>query len=114
MTCTICIHLFKKYLFSMLPESLHIVFSIHCWKTFCSKSIKNSAILFTLVFFPSQVLAGFLLILAVIDLVLALTEDYGQDAIPPVRYTNPILYLVTWVRPHTTSTLFIFPLPVDV
>ncbi|XP_040848249.1 ATP-binding cassette sub-family C member 2 [Ochotona curzoniae] len=48
-------------------------------------------------YIAKQVLAGFLLILAVIDLVLALTEDYGQDAIPPVRYTNPILYLVTWL-----------------
>jgi ATP-binding cassette subfamily C (CFTR/MRP) protein 2 len=47
-----------------------------------------------------------LLILAAIDLSLALTEDTGQATIPPVKYTNPILYLCTWVRFSTTSTIF--------
>ncbi|GAB1302447.1 ATP-binding cassette sub-family C member 2 [Apodemus speciosus] len=33
---------------------------------------------------------------AVTDLSVALTEDTGQATIPPVRYTNPILYICTW------------------
>ncbi|XP_051002569.1 ATP-binding cassette sub-family C member 2 [Acomys russatus] len=38
-----------------------------------------------------------LLILAAIDLSLVLTEDPGEAATPPVRYTNPILYICTWL-----------------
>ncbi|XP_044790836.2 ATP-binding cassette sub-family C member 2 isoform X2 [Bubalus kerabau] len=56
---------------------------------------KKSSI--TKLYLAKQVIVGFLLILAAIDLVLALTEDTGQAAVPAVRYTNPILYLVTWV-----------------
>lgn len=48
-------------------------------------------------YLAKQVLVGCLLILAVIELILVLTEDSGQATIPAVRYTNPILYLVTWV-----------------
>ncbi|KAK7795432.1 hypothetical protein U0070_020483, partial [Myodes glareolus] len=47
----------------------------------------------------------FLLILAVIDLGLALTEDTGQGTILPVRYTNPILYICTWNPSSTASFL---------
>ncbi|KAB1271001.1 Canalicular multispecific organic anion transporter 1 [Camelus dromedarius] len=39
-----------------------------------------------------RVIVGLLLILAAIDLALALTED----TVPAVRYTNPSLYLATW------------------
>ncbi|MEJ1276351.1 ATP-binding cassette sub-family C (CFTR/MRP) member 6 [Cricetulus griseus] len=45
----------------------------------------------------TKVLVVLLLIVAAIDLALALTEDSGQDTIPPVRYTNPILYICTWL-----------------
>nr|XP_020746844.1 canalicular multispecific organic anion transporter 1 [Odocoileus virginianus texanus] len=51
----------------------------------------------TKLYLAKQVIVGFLLILAAIDLALALTEDTGQATIPAVRYTNPILYLLTWV-----------------
>ncbi|CAI9177984.1 unnamed protein product [Rangifer tarandus platyrhynchus] len=56
---------------------------------------KKSSI--TKLYLAKQVIVGFLLILAAIDLALALTEDTGQATIPAVRYTNPILYLLTWV-----------------
>ncbi|XP_070636731.1 ATP-binding cassette sub-family C member 2 [Bos indicus] len=56
---------------------------------------KKSSI--TKLYLAKQVIVGFLLILAAIDLALALTEDTRQAAVPAVRYTNPILYLVTWV-----------------
>ncbi|KAM5139214.1 ATP-binding cassette sub-family C member 2 [Callospermophilus lateralis] len=48
-------------------------------------------------YLAKQVLVGFLLILAAIELALVLTEDSGEATIPPVRYTNPILYLCTWL-----------------
>nr|XP_020011854.1 canalicular multispecific organic anion transporter 1 [Castor canadensis] len=48
-------------------------------------------------YLAKQVLVGFLLILAAIELALVLTEDTGQATIPPVKYTNPILYLGTWI-----------------
>lgn len=56
--------------------------------------IKRSAV--TKFYLAKQVLVGFLFVLAAIDLALALTEDTGQTTVPPVRYTNPILYLCTW------------------
>jgi len=88
----------------LLPYlALFTIFAIHYWEPLCSKEYPpNSGLL------PSQVIVGFLLILAAIDLALALTEDTGQAAVPAVRYTNPILYLVTWVRLIISSTLFIF------
>lgn len=75
-----------------------------------SHFILKNDILLTLVFFLSQVLVGFLLILAAIELALVLTEDSVQATVPAIRYTNPSLYLGTWVRPITTSALFILPL----
>uniref|UniRef100_H0VI28 ATP binding cassette subfamily C member 2 n=1 Tax=Cavia porcellus TaxID=10141 RepID=H0VI28_CAVPO len=48
-------------------------------------------------YLAKQVLVGLLFILAAIELVLALTEDSGQATTPPVKYTNPILYLGTWL-----------------
>ncbi|TEA38280.1 hypothetical protein DBR06_SOUSAS110135 [Sousa chinensis] len=56
---------------------------------------KKSSI--TKLYLTKQVLVGFLLILAIIDLALALTEDTGQATVPAVRYTNPSLYLGTWI-----------------
>ncbi|XP_006157433.1 canalicular multispecific organic anion transporter 1 [Tupaia chinensis] len=56
---------------------------------------KRSSI--TTVYLVKQVLVGFLLILAAIELAFVLTEDHGQETIPPVRYTNPSLYLGTWL-----------------
>ncbi|XP_077634923.1 ATP-binding cassette sub-family C member 2 isoform X2 [Crocuta crocuta] len=57
--------------------------------------IKRSSI--TKLYLAKQVLVGFLLILAAIELVLVLTEDSGQATVPAIRYTNPSLYLGTWL-----------------
>ncbi|CAO2585581.1 ATP-binding cassette sub-family C member 2, partial [Lemmus lemmus] len=67
------------------------------WQLFsvCRSRTKKSSI--TKFYLAKQVLVVFLLILAAIDLGLALTEDSGQVAIPPVRYTNPIIYICTWL-----------------
>ncbi|XP_008589255.1 PREDICTED: canalicular multispecific organic anion transporter 1-like, partial [Galeopterus variegatus] len=48
-------------------------------------------------YLAKQVLVGFLLILAAIELALVLTEDSGQATVPAIRYTNPSLYLGTWL-----------------
>ncbi|XP_053524633.1 ATP-binding cassette sub-family C member 2-like, partial [Artibeus jamaicensis] len=59
--------------------------------------LKND-ILLTVVSFPlSQVLVGFLFILAATELVLVFIEDSGQATVPAIRYTNPSLYLGTWL-----------------
>ncbi|XP_052516754.1 ATP-binding cassette sub-family C member 2 [Budorcas taxicolor] len=60
-----------------------------------SSRTKKSSI--TKLYLAKQVIVGFLLILAAIDLALALTEDTGRATVPAVKYTNPVLYLVTWV-----------------
>lgn len=87
----------------VLSESLHTILTINYWNHFI---LKND-ILLTVVFLPFQVLVGFLLILAAIELAFVLIEDSGQGTVPAVRYTNPSLYLGTWVSPVTTSALFI-------
>ncbi|XP_026349643.2 ATP-binding cassette sub-family C member 2 [Ursus arctos] len=51
----------------------------------------------TKLYLAKQVLVGFLLILAAIELALVLTEDSGQVTVPAIRYTNPSLYLGTWL-----------------
>ncbi|XP_070288640.1 ATP-binding cassette sub-family C member 2 [Myotis yumanensis] len=56
---------------------------------------KKSSI--TKLYLAKQVLVGFLLILAAIELAFVLIEDSGQGTVPAVRYTNPSLYLGTWL-----------------
>ncbi|XP_012659115.1 canalicular multispecific organic anion transporter 1 [Otolemur garnettii] len=51
----------------------------------------------TKLYLAQQVFVGFLLILAAIELALVLTEDSGGGTVPAVRYTNPSLYLGTWL-----------------
>lgn len=58
------------------------------------KSKKSSK---TKLYIIKQVLATLLLMTAVAELVLAITEGTGQDPLPAVLYTNPSLYIVTWV-----------------
>lgn len=64
------------------------------FSVFRSRTKKSSITKF---YIAKQVSVVFLLILAAIDLSLALTEDPGQATVAPVRYTNPILYMCTWL-----------------
>ncbi|KAM5272344.1 ATP-binding cassette sub-family C member 2 [Ctenodactylus gundi] len=48
-------------------------------------------------YIAKQVLVVFLFVVAAVELILAFTENSGQTSIPPVKYTNPILYLCTWL-----------------
>ncbi|KAM5324056.1 ATP-binding cassette sub-family C member 2 [Glossophaga mutica] len=48
-------------------------------------------------YLAKQVLVAFLFILAAIELVLVFIEDSGQATVPAIRYTNPSLYLGTWL-----------------
>lgn len=50
----------------------------------------------------TQVLTVLLVLTAVAELVLAFLEDMGLDSPPAVRYTNPSLYMVTWVSASWT------------
>ncbi|KFW76415.1 Canalicular multispecific organic anion transporter 1, partial [Manacus vitellinus] len=45
----------------------------------------------------SQMLAALLVVTAVAELALAFVEDTEQDTVPAVRYTNPSLYIATWL-----------------
>ncbi|XP_058399729.1 ATP-binding cassette sub-family C member 2 [Diceros bicornis minor] len=67
------------------------------WQLFqtCRSRTKRSSI--TKLYLAKQVLVGFLFILAAIELIFVLTEDSGQATVPAIRYTNPILYLGTWL-----------------
>lgn len=45
-----------------------------------------------------QVLSTLLLLTAVAELALVFVEDTEQELLPAVKYTNPSLYIITWVR----------------
>ncbi|XP_010712893.1 canalicular multispecific organic anion transporter 1 [Meleagris gallopavo] len=61
----------------------------------CKSKSKKSSL--TKLYMIKQVLATLLLMTAVAELVLAVSEGTGQNSLPAVRYTNPSLYIVTWV-----------------
>ncbi|MBZ3874542.1 Canalicular multispecific organic anion transporter 1 [Sciurus carolinensis] len=66
------------------------------WQLLHVYKSRNKRSPITKFYLAKQVLVVFLLILAAIELALVLTEDSGEATIPPVKYTNPILYLCTW------------------
>lgn len=51
----------------------------------------------TKLYIAKQVLVGVLLILAATELAFVLTENAGQATVPAIKYTNPSLYLGTWL-----------------
>ncbi|XP_037660285.1 canalicular multispecific organic anion transporter 1 isoform X1 [Choloepus didactylus] len=67
------------------------------WQLLCAYKSRTNKSSVTKHYLAKQVLVGFLLILAAIELGLVLTEDSGQGTTPPIRYTNPSLYLGTWL-----------------
>ncbi|XP_047410098.1 ATP-binding cassette sub-family C member 2 [Sciurus carolinensis] len=67
------------------------------WQLLHVYKSRNKRSPITKFYLAKQVLVVFLLILAAIQLALVLTEDSGEATIPPVKYTNPILYLCTWL-----------------
>ena len=46
-----------------------------------------------------------LMLTAVAELALAFVKDTEQDLLPAVRYTNPSLYIATWVRDQPVNVL---------
>jgi len=52
-----------------------------------------------------QVLAALLMLTAVVELVLAFVDDTEQDPLPAVYYTNPSLFIATWVRDQPVHVL---------
>uniref|UniRef100_A0A669PY13 ATP binding cassette subfamily C member 2 n=1 Tax=Phasianus colchicus TaxID=9054 RepID=A0A669PY13_PHACC len=61
----------------------------------CKSKSKKSPL--TKLYKIKQMLVTLLLMTAVAELVMAITEGTGQYSLPAVRYTNPSLYIVTWV-----------------
>ncbi|XP_065602612.1 ATP-binding cassette sub-family C member 2 [Cyrtonyx montezumae] len=61
----------------------------------CKSKSKRSSL--TKLYIIKQVLATLLLLTAVSELVLTIVEGTGQDPLPAVLYTNPSLYIVTWL-----------------
>lgn len=56
-----------------------------------------------LCFYFHQALAMLLLLLAITELIFTIVQDLGQQSAsasrnPAVQYTNPALYVITWVR----------------
>ncbi|KFV53613.1 Canalicular multispecific organic anion transporter 1, partial [Gavia stellata] len=54
-----------------------------------------------------QVLATLLTLTAVAELAMAFVEDTEQDPLPAVQYTNPSLYIATWVRDQLVNVLYV-------
>uniref|UniRef100_A0A8C0VM35 ABC-type glutathione-S-conjugate transporter n=1 Tax=Cyanistes caeruleus TaxID=156563 RepID=A0A8C0VM35_CYACU len=61
----------------------------------CKSRAKKSSV--TKLYIIKQVLAVLLMLTAVAGLALAFVEDAEQDAVPAVQYTNPSLYIATWI-----------------
>lgn len=61
----------------------------------CKSRDKKSSV--TKLYVIKQVLAILLMLTAVAELALTFAEDAEQDAVPAVQYTNPSLYIATWI-----------------
>ncbi|XP_054060449.1 ATP-binding cassette sub-family C member 2 isoform X2 [Rissa tridactyla] len=61
----------------------------------CKSRTKKSSV--TKLYIIKQVLATLLVLTAVAELALAFVEDTEQDPLPAVQYTNPSLYIATWL-----------------
>uniref|UniRef100_A0A8C3DLY5 ATP binding cassette subfamily C member 2 n=1 Tax=Corvus moneduloides TaxID=1196302 RepID=A0A8C3DLY5_CORMO len=61
----------------------------------CKSRAKKSSV--TILYVIKQVLATLLMLTAVAELALAFVEDAEQDVVPAVQYTNPSLYIATWI-----------------
>ncbi|KAM6415688.1 ATP-binding cassette sub-family C member 2 [Rhynochetos jubatus] len=61
----------------------------------CKSRAKKSSV--TKLYIIKQVLATLLMLTAVAELALAFVEDTEQDPLPAVHYTNPSLYIATWL-----------------
>ncbi|XP_009957095.1 PREDICTED: canalicular multispecific organic anion transporter 1 isoform X1 [Leptosomus discolor] len=61
----------------------------------CKSRAKKSSV--TKLYIIKQVLAALLVLTAVAELALAFVEDTEQDPLPAVWYTNPSLYITTWL-----------------
>ncbi|XP_017659517.1 PREDICTED: canalicular multispecific organic anion transporter 1 [Lepidothrix coronata] len=61
----------------------------------CKSRAKKSSV--TKLYIIKQMLAALLVVTAVAELALAFVEDTEQDTVPAVRYTNPSLYIATWL-----------------
>uniref|UniRef100_A0A8D0F2B5 Canalicular multispecific organic anion transporter 1 n=1 Tax=Strix occidentalis caurina TaxID=311401 RepID=A0A8D0F2B5_STROC len=61
----------------------------------CKSRAKKSSV--TKLYIIKQVLATLLMMTAVAELALAFVEDTEQDPLPAVQYTNPSLYIATWL-----------------
>ncbi|XP_064519063.1 ATP-binding cassette sub-family C member 2 [Pseudopipra pipra] len=61
----------------------------------CKSKAKKSSV--TKLYIIKQMLAALLVVTAVAELALAFVEDTEQDTVPAVRYTNPSLYIATWL-----------------
>ncbi|XP_043841698.1 ATP-binding cassette sub-family C member 2 [Dromiciops gliroides] len=66
----------------------------HFFHIYKSRTKKSSL---TKLYLTKQVLVVLLLITSVIELALILVESSGQTTLPAVQYTNPCLYIVTWI-----------------
>uniref|UniRef100_A0A8C5TS46 Canalicular multispecific organic anion transporter 1 n=1 Tax=Malurus cyaneus samueli TaxID=2593467 RepID=A0A8C5TS46_9PASS len=61
----------------------------------CKSRAKKSSV--TILYIMKQILATLLVLTAVAELALTFVEDAEQEAVPAVQYTNPSLYIATWI-----------------
>ncbi|XP_064001683.1 ATP-binding cassette sub-family C member 2 [Pogoniulus pusillus] len=61
----------------------------------CKSRTKKSSV--TKLYIIKQMLTTLLVLAAVAELALAFVEDTEQDPLPAVQYTNPSLYIATWL-----------------
>ncbi|XP_062436537.1 ATP-binding cassette sub-family C member 2 [Rhea pennata] len=85
---------FQQTVLVWIPLGFFWIFAPWQLLPMCKSKAKKSSL--TKLYITKQVLAALLMLTAVAELALTLTENVRQDEPPPVQYTNPSLYIATW------------------
>ncbi|KAM8806261.1 ATP-binding cassette sub-family C member 2 [Eudromia elegans] len=86
---------FQQTVLVWVPLGFFWIFGPWQLRPMCKPQTKKSSV--TKLYISKQVLSVLLLLTAVAELALAFAEEARQEHPLPVRYTNPSLYIATWL-----------------
>nr|XP_025966921.1 canalicular multispecific organic anion transporter 1 [Dromaius novaehollandiae] len=86
---------FQQTVLVWIPIGFFWIFAPWQLMPMCKSKAKKSSL--TKLYITKQVLAALLMLTAVAELALAFVGNVRQDQPPPVQYTNPSLYIATWL-----------------
>ncbi|KFV74610.1 Canalicular multispecific organic anion transporter 1, partial [Dryobates pubescens] len=86
---------FQQTVLVWVPLGFLWIFAPWQLQPMCKSGAKKSSV--TKLYIIKQMLTTLLVLTAVAELVLAFVDDTQQDPLPAVWYTNPSLYIATWL-----------------